>query len=123
MPKHWKMGLEEGPMQRMWIGMKPGEFRLNKEKWQDIQVGDIIEFELRGKQDETVVLDTLRTEVLEVVRHSTFRELLEYVYSNGWGEQDRRLENQLASLERRYPEEERYKYPGVVGFRLKPLPQ
>ncbi len=117
------MGLEEGPMNRMRSGLKSGEFRLDKEKWRNIQVGDNIEFELRDKQDETIVLDTLRVEVLEVVRRSTFRELLEYVYANGWGEQDRPLEDQLTSLERRYSTDERSKYPGVVGFHIKPLPQ
>ncbi|MEK7499492.1 MAG: hypothetical protein AAB649_02705 [Patescibacteria group bacterium] len=119
----WTMGLEESPMRRMREGLKPAEFRLNKEKWRDIQTGNTIEFQLRDDQNETIVLDRLSVSVLEVVRRPTFRELLEYVYANGWGEQDRLLENQLASLERRYSEEERSKYPGVVGFHVNPMPQ
>lgn len=113
----WVIGLEKNPMDRIRHGLKQFEFRLNKEKWFCIRPGDSIEFQLRNADE---VLETLLVDVVDVVRRPTFRELLKHVYTKGWSEQGRNLEDQLKSLETRYDETERQEYDGVVGFRVRP---
>lgn len=110
---NWTMGLESSPMNRMKSGLKKVEFRLDKPKWKDLAVGDTIEFhEEPGHQRK------LRVRVLEVIRCSTFRELLEYCNQLGCLEPGRNLEEQVRRLDERYPKEEWMLYGNVLGIRL-----
>ncbi|MEX1997711.1 MAG: hypothetical protein WEA04_03515 [Candidatus Andersenbacteria bacterium] len=115
MPRVWKLGLEPDPWQRTKEG-KPVEYRLNKPEWKDMAVGDIIEYGLEPERTEIV-----RVEVLELLRYPTFAELLDYCDQYGYIEPHRTKQDQLERLERRYPEEKRKQYNGVLGIRQRPL--
>lgn len=118
----WMMGLELDPWQRTKSGRKPVEYRLNKPEWSEMAAGDIIEYGLEPDRVEIV-----RVEVLELMRYPTFVELLDYCYGQGYIELNeeskpfRTKAEQLQRLERRYPEEKRMQYDGVLGIRQRLL--
>lgn len=117
MPRVWNLGLEPDPWNRTKEG-KPVEYRLNKPEWKDMAVGDIIEYGLEPERTQIV-----KVEVIELMRYASFPELLDYCDRNGYTELHRTRDEQLQRLERRYPEEMRMQYDGVLGIRQRPLPE
>jgi len=108
------LGLEPDPFERMKSGQKTIEFRLNKPKWKDMVIEEVFRFAKVPDRAET-----LTVKILELIRFPSFLQLLEYLKQQGRLEAGRSVQEQLQRLETRYPKNERNKYPGVLGIRIK----
>lgn len=107
--KH-SMKLLESPFNRIKNGTKTVEFRLYDEKRRKVQTGDTIEFSLLPDLEEKIL-----TEVTELYRADTFKELFEKLYDN-----EDEIEKKVKGMYEIYSPEQEKKY-GVLGICIKLL--
>ena len=109
-----KMRLYDQPFQLMLAGTKTVEIRLNDEKRQAVQNGDIIVFTNLENADQS-----FKVEVLERVQFDSFQELLKYYDNEEIGaSEDYQLSQKLADIYQIYSQAEELEY-GAVSFRVK----
>ena len=106
--KH-SMKLLESPFNRIKDGSKTVEFRLYDEKRRKIQIGDTIEFSLLPDLKEKIL-----TEVVDLYRADTFKELFQKLYDNEGAENKAQRMYEIYS-----PDKE--KEFGVLGIKIKLL--
>ncbi len=104
------MKLLEDPFERIKDGTKTVEFRLYDEKRKMVQVGDIIEFYKLPDLTQKI-----STEVVELYRYPTFRELFQHL---GYNEEE--VLERVKSMHQIYSEEEEQK-DGVLGIKIKKI--
>lgn len=97
-------------MNHLSCGTKTIELRLNDEKRQLINVGDLIEFTNRD------TLEKMRLEVVELYKYPNFEELYKHFNKIEMGYKEDEVANFL-DMEQYYSQEEQKKY-GVLGIRL-----
>ena len=104
------MRLNNGPFKLIKNGSKTIELRLNDEKRQLINIGDIITF--LNRSDGEVI----KTKVLNLHKYPSFEELYKHFdkVSMGYSEED---ECNYKDMEKYYSVEEQSKY-GVVGIEV-----
>lgn len=105
-----KMNLDFEPFKLIKDGTKTIELRLNDEKRQLINVGDLIEFTNRD------TLEKMRLEVVELYKYPNFEELYKHFNKIEMGYKEDEVANFL-DMEQYYSREEQKKY-GVLGIRL-----
>ena len=110
--KH-KMRLNNSPFELIKNGTKTIELRLNDEKRQLINIGDIIEFENR------ITKEIIVTEVTNLHKYNNFEELYPNFNKISLGYQDYEIASPK-DMEQYYPKEEQTKY-GVIGIEIKLL--
>lgn len=106
--KH-SMKLLESPFNRIKNGSKTVEFRLYDEKRRKIQIGDTIEFSLLPNLKEKIL-----TEVVDLYRADTFKELFQKLYDN------EEAENKAKRMYEIYSPEKEKEF-GVLGIKIKLL--
>ena len=104
-----KMRLADDYFDLMKQGKKKIEIRLNDEKRQLLNIGDIIEFEKVGNPDEKI-----RTKILDLKIYSTFKELLDNNDINECGKDTDTKESMLELLKKFYSDDEEEKYNALA---------
>ena len=107
------MGLHAEPFEMIRSGKKTIELRLFDEKRKTIQLGDVIEFQKQPKKQET-----LRVEVIALLRYRTFAELFDDFPIESFGGTDKA--SLLESVHRFYTPERELKKT-VLGVKIKLL--
>lgn len=107
------MGLQPEPFEKIRSGKKTIELRLFDEKRRTIQLGDIIEFQKQLEEQETI-----RTEVMALLRYKTFSELFNDFPIEDFGGTDRA--SLLEGVHRFYTPEREEKET-VLGIKIKLL--
>lgn len=105
-----KMKLNKNPFENIKNGTKTIEFRLYDEKRRKVQIGDTIEFSLLPDLKEKIL-----TEVTELYRADTFKELFEKLYDD-----KEEIEKKVKGMYEIYSPEQEKEY-GVLGIRIKLL--
>ena len=113
MPTTHTMGLQPEPFEKIRSGKKTIELRLFDEKRKTIQLGDIIEFQKQPEEQETI-----RTEVMALLRYKTFSELFNDFSIEDFGGTDK-----ISFLEGvyRFYTPEREQKETVLGIKIKLL--
>lgn len=106
-----EMKLFPEPFGQIMSGSKTIEIRLNDEKRQMVKVGDTITFH------NTDNVESLRVEVLELLRFDTFRQLYESLSSKAFGCAGKSMEWMLDETHKIYTPEREKKY-GALGIRI-----
>lgn len=106
-----EMRLHDEPFKKIQSGSKTIELRLNDEKRQLINVGDVIKFTNR------ITLEEMNTIVVELHKYPSFEELYKHFdkVEIGYNEDE---EANPSDMEKYYSKEEQEKY-GVVGIKIK----
>jgi len=107
------MGLQSEPFEKIRSGKKTIELRLFDEKRKTIQLGDIIEFQKQPEEQETI-----RTEVMALLRYQTFAELFDDFPIESFGGTDK--VSLLEDVHRFYALEREQKET-VLGIKIKLL--
>lgn len=107
------MNLNNGPFNRIKMGQKTIELRLNDEKRQLLKENDLIEFTNR----ET--LDVIMVEVVRLYKYSNFEELYKHFNKIAMGYDKEDIANPK-DMEKYYSKEEQDKY-GVIGIEIRVL--
>ncbi|MDZ4285701.1 MAG: ASCH domain-containing protein, partial [Candidatus Sungbacteria bacterium] len=92
-------------------GQKIIEFRLYDEKRREVEMGDVIVFKREPEQAETV-----RAEVIGLLRYRTFIDLASDFSASCFGHADK--EDLLKSIYTFYTKEQEQQY-GVLGIRIR----
>jgi len=103
--------LQPQSFQKIVEGTKTIEVRLYDEKRQKIQLGDVIEF-----RKEPDLQETIRAEVVGLLRYQTFEELLNDFPIEQFGGKDKK--SQLEAIYSFYSKEKEHLYT-VLGIRIK----
>lgn len=112
MVKH-EMKLNKEPFENIQAGTKTIELRLNDEKRQLLNVGDVIEFtNIETKEKQSVEVDNL-------FYYDSFEELYKHFDKVSLGYDANEVAN-YKDMEQYYPQEEQKKY-GVVGIKIKKI--
>ncbi len=112
MVKH-EMKLNKEPFESIQAGTKTIELRLNDEKRQLLNVGDVIEFtNIETKEKQSVEVDNL-------FYYDSFEELYKHFDKVSLGYDANEVAN-YKDMEQYYPQEEQKKY-GVVGIKIKKI--
>lgn len=112
MVKH-EMKLNKEPFESIQAGTKTIELRLNDEKRQLLNVGDVIEFtNIETKEKQSVEIDNL-------FYYDSFEELYKHFDKVSLGYDANEVAN-YKDMEQYYPQEEQKKY-GVVGIKIKKI--
>lgn len=107
------MGLQPEPFKKIRSGKKTIELRLFDEKRKTIQIGDIIEFQKQPEGQETI-----RTEVIALLRYKTFSELFDDFSIEDFGGTDK---TSLLEGVHRFYTPEREQKETVLGIKIKLL--
>lgn len=110
MPTVHIMGLQAEPFEKIRSGKKTIELRLFDEKRKTIQLGDVIEFQKQPEKQETI-----RTEVIALLRYGTFSEFFDDFPIENFGGTDKAAF--LESIHRFYTPEQEQKET-VLGIKL-----
>lgn len=105
------MKLQSAPFTAIKSGTKDIELRLNDEKRQKLQIGDIITFSKLPEETETVT-----TEIVGLLRYATFADLVEDFSPKRMGGTDKL--SIVEGMIRYYSREEQEEY-GVLGIKLR----
>ena len=107
------MGLQAEPFEKIRSGKKTIELRLFNEKRKTIQLGDVIEFQKQPEKQETI-----RAEVVALLRYKTFSELFDDFPIEDFGDTDRI--SLLENVHTFYTPEQEQKET-VLGIKIKLL--
>ena len=107
------MGLQSEPFEKIQGRKKTIELRLFDKKRKAIQIGDIIEFQKQPEEQETI-----RVEVVALLRYRTFSELFDDFSAEDFGGTDKGL--LLESVHNFYTPEREQKET-VLGIKIKLL--
>lgn len=107
-----EMNLQSKYFDFMKNGTKRIELRLNDEKRQQLQLGDVIEFSDGSS--------SLRAEIIGLLRYRTFEDLFEDFDASILADSSMTKAEILEALEEFYTPEKQAKY-GVLGIRIKIL--
>lgn len=110
--KTHEMNLQSKYFDFMKNGTKRIELRLNDEKRQQLQLGDVIEFSDGSS--------SLRAEIIGLLRYRTFEDLFEDFDASILADSSMTKPEVLKALEEFYTPEKQAKY-GVLGIRIKIL--
>lgn len=110
--KH-EMKLREVYFEKIKEGTKVYEIRLNDEKRQLIDVGDLIVF--KKKPD---LNDSITTEVKDLIYFSSFEEMAKTLPLNKIGFEQKSIEQTISIYHQFYTKDEEEKY-GVVAIKVK----
>ena len=113
MPTTHTMGLQPEPFEKIRSGEKTIELRLFDEKRKTIQLGDSIEFQKQPEKQETI-----RAEVVALLRYKTFSELFDDFPIEDFGDTDRI--SLLENVHTFYTPEQEQKET-VLGIKIKLL--
>ena len=113
MPTTHIMGLQPEPFEKIRSEKKTIELRLFDEKRKAIQLGDIIEFQKQPEERETI-----RTEVMALLRYKTFSELFDDFPIEAFGGTDKA--SLLEGVHKFYAPEQEQKET-VLGIKIKLL--
>lgn len=103
------MKLQPSPFEKMRNGSKTVEIRLNDEKRQLLKIGDEIEFSLINDPTQTI-----KTEVVDLCRFPTFKELFAAYPAGEYGAENR---DEWQLMYKYYSPEDECKY-GVLAIRI-----
>jgi ASC-1-like (ASCH) protein len=107
------MNLNNGPFNRIKIGTKTIELRLNDEKRQLLKENDLIEFTNR------TTLEVIIVEIVRLYKYSNFEELYKHFNKIAMGYDKEDIANPK-DMEKYYSKEEQDKY-GVIGIEIRML--
>ncbi len=107
------MGLQSEPFEKIRSGKKTIELRLFDEKRKTIRLGDIVEFQKQPEEQETI-----RAEVIALLRYKTFSELFDDFSAEDFGGTDK--ESLLESVYNFYTPEREQKET-VLEIKIKLL--
>lgn len=92
---------KESTIDRILSGEKKIEFRIGKEKWQDMQVGDFVDFTHTPESGNPI---TIRVTVADILTYPSFEELLDEYDPLEYVNKSR--EELLKGLIKEHPEDE-----------------